>query len=46
MLRTLTKDETTTITELCDKLENNFINRLDIVEQGHEVNLLKTCLLI
>ena len=47
MLRPLTNDEIiNTIIELCEKLQNDFINTLDIVEQGNEVvNLLKKCLL-
>ena len=44
MLRPLTNDEVTTIVELCHKLENDFFNKLDIVEQSNEVNLLKNML--
>ena len=43
-LRPLTNDEISTFMELCHKLESDFSNTLDILEQSKEVNLLKQVL--
>ena len=43
-LRPLTNDEIYIIMELCNKLESDFSDKLDILEQSKEVNLLKQML--
>ena len=43
-LRPLTNDEISIIMELCNKLESDFSDKLDILKQSKEVNLLKQML--